>query len=80
MVGKGLNAHKFDCKGVNKAAVKTIMSQEGKNTLKFINHHKRMAKPYVIYADFESLITKIDSNVKAKQEKHLTMKLVVLDI
>ena len=31
------------------------MPEEGKNTLKFTNHHKQMRMPFIIYADFESL-------------------------
>ena len=36
------------------------MPEEGKNKLKFQNYHKQMPVPFVIYADFESLTTKIE--------------------
>ena len=31
------------------------MPKEGENILKFINHHKQIRVPYVIYTDFEAL-------------------------
>jgi len=31
------------------------MPEEGKNILKFANHHKQMRVPFIIYADFEAL-------------------------
>ena len=36
------------------------MSEEGKNKLAFQNHHKQLPAPYIIYADFEALTTKIE--------------------
>ena len=35
------------------------MPEEGKNKLSFQNHHKQFPAPFIIYADFESLTTKI---------------------
>ena len=36
------------------------MPEEGKNKLTFQNHHKQLPAPYIIYADFEALITKVE--------------------
>ena len=37
------------------------MPEEGNNTLKFQNHQRQMKVPFVIYADFESIIEKHDT-------------------
>ena len=55
-----LDAHKPDCKGIGQTAVRVEMPEEGKNKLTFQNHHKQMPAPFVIYADFEALVTKIE--------------------
>jgi len=31
------------------------MPEEGKNILKFANHHKQMRAPFIMYADFEAM-------------------------
>ena len=36
------------------------MPDEGKNKLMFQNHHKQQPAPYIIYADFEVLTTKVE--------------------
>ena len=53
-----LEAHRPECKGIGQTAVRVEMSQEGKLT--FQNHHKQLPAPYVIYADFEALTTKVE--------------------
>ena len=55
-----LTTHVPECKGIGGAAVKVEMPQKGKNILSFINHHKQLPVPYVIYADFEALTRKIE--------------------
>ena len=35
------------------------MPEEGKNKVKFQNHHKQMKVPFIIYADFEALVKKM---------------------
>jgi len=50
-----LTSHKNDCQGIGEKPQRTVMPEEGKNILKFINHHKQMRAPFVIYADFEAL-------------------------
>ena len=52
--------HKPDCKGPGNHAVKVNMPDEGKNKLMFQNYHKQMKVPFVIYADFEALTTKVE--------------------
>ena len=47
-------------------------------TLKFINHHKMLQCPYVIYADTEALIKKIDGVKSHKPAGIHSMFLVVL--
>ena len=53
-----LEAHRPECKGISQTAVRVEMSQEGKLT--FQNHQKQLPEPYVIYADFEALTTKVE--------------------
>ena len=53
-----LEAHRPECKGIGQTAVRVEMPQEGKFT--FQNHHKQLPAPYVIYADFEALTTKVE--------------------
>ena len=53
-----LNDHKDNCIQVNGTqAVK--MPDKDNNILKFVNFHKQMQVPFVIYADFESITEKI---------------------
>mgnify|MGYP001796290189 CR=1 FL=1 len=53
-----LNNHKDNCLEVN--GVQAIkMPDKKNNTLKFINHQKQQAVPFVIYADFEAITEKI---------------------
>ena len=73
-----LEAHKSDCRGIGQTAVRVEMPEEGKNRLTFQNHHKQLPAPYIIYADFESLTTKIEgaeldptkSNTSKKTQHH----------
>ena len=56
-----LQRHIPECKGIGDRAVRIEMPIRGKNDiLKFINSHKMMKVPFVIYADFEAIIKKID--------------------
>ena len=55
-----LEAHKLDCCGIGQTAVRVEMPQAGENKLTFQNHHKQFPAPFVIYADFEALTTKIE--------------------
>ena len=53
-----LEAHRPECKGIGQTAVIVEMPPEGKFT--FQNHHKQLPAPYIIYADFEALTTKVE--------------------
>ena len=71
-----LERHKPECKGLLKTPTRTEMMQEGENT-EFKNFHKKMKTPYVIYADFESILEKIEGcelspnkSFTVKTEKH----------
>jgi len=71
-----LENHKKYCNGLNGRPTRIELPEEGKNTLSFQNHHKKMEVPYVIYADFEALVRKIpgceicpESNKKATQRR-----------
>ena len=55
-----LEAHKPECRGISQTAVWVEMPEEGKNKLAFQNHHKQLPAPYIIYADFEALTTKVE--------------------
>jgi len=54
-----LERHTKYCNGVNGRPTRIEMPEMGKSTLSFQNHHKQMKMPYVIYADFEALVRKI---------------------
>ena len=54
-----LENHKPECQGIGQTAVRVEMPEEGKNKLTFQNHHKQLPAPYIIYADFEALTTKL---------------------
>ena len=53
--------HTTFCRGASSRPTRPDMPAEGKNTLKFQNHQRQMKAPYVIYADFESIIEKYDT-------------------
>jgi len=55
-----LERHKLECKGLLKTATRTEMHKEGENKMAFKNYHKQMKAPYVVYADFECVLEKID--------------------
>ena len=54
-----LNDHLFYCRGVKGRAVRAEMPKEGENALFFENYQNQMKKPWVIYADFKSIVEKI---------------------
>ena len=51
--------HKPDCGGIGGTVVRVEMPKVGKYMLSCRNYHKQMAVPYVIYADLDSLTTKM---------------------
>ena len=42
------------------AALRIILPDENRNVLRFDSYHKQLKVPYVIYADFETITTKIE--------------------
>ncbi|KAL9954681.1 hypothetical protein ACROYT_G042247 [Oculina patagonica] len=54
-----LENHEKHCNGVNGKPTKIEMPEEGNNKLSFKNYHKQMKAPFVIYADFEALLRKM---------------------
>jgi len=62
-----LERHKPKCMGQLKRPTRTELPKEGKNKVKFKNHHKQMKAPFVVYTDFESLIRKIYGCIKESQ-------------
>ena len=54
-----LEKHKPECQGIGQTAVRVEMPEEGKNKLTYQNHHKQLPAPYIIYADFEALTTRL---------------------
>ena len=55
-----LEAHKPECRGIGQTAVRVEMPADDKNTLSYQNYQKQLPAPYIIYADFEALTTKIE--------------------
>ena len=54
----------------NDRAIRIEMPIEGRNDiLKFTNLYKKMKVPFVIYADFEAIIKKIDDRSKTNTKK-----------
>ena len=53
-----LQSHLVECRGINEQAVRIQMPTENNKSIKFVNHKKQLKAPWVIYADFESIIRK----------------------
>ena len=62
--------HIEDCEGINKNSTRINMPTEGKNHITFKNHQNQMPVPFVIYADFESIIK--PKTEKADDKSELT--------
>ena len=56
-----LQKHSSLCRGASSRPTRIDMPEKGNNTLKFQNYQRQMKAPYVIYADFESIIEKYDT-------------------
>ena len=72
-----LERHKPECKGLLKSPTRMEMPKEGENKMAFQNFHKQMKAPFVVYADFECILKKIDTceqddkkSFTVKTEKH----------
>ena len=55
-----LEAHRPDCHGIGQTAVRVEMPEKGKNKVFFQIHHKQLPVPFIIYADFKALTTKVE--------------------
>ena len=62
--------HEKYCNGVNGRPTKIDMPEEGENILAFQNYQKQMKAPYVIYADFEALVKKIQGCERDPEKKY----------
>ena len=79
--------HTALCRGTSSRPTRIDMPEKGKNILKFQNHQRQMKAPYVIYADFESIIEMYDtcipptdrsSTTKTEVHKHCGFSLVAV--
>lgn len=71
-----LHNHQEYCDGVNGRPTRIDMPEKGKNMLKFTNRQNMQKAPYVIYADFESIIEGLPAdscNRTEKEEKRPSM-------
>ena len=50
-----------------------MMPKDGENKMAFTNYHKQMKAPYVVYADFESLV-KIIATCAPDDKHSFTLK------
>ena len=65
-----LQRHIPECNGIGDRAIRIEMPIKGKNdTVKCVNLHKKMKVPFVIYADFEAIIKKIDDHGRTNTTK-----------
>ena len=62
-----LDKHTPDCRGINQTAIAIEMPKEG-TKLRFENYHKQLKSPYIIYADFESIIEKMEGPENSPQQ------------
>lgn len=63
-----LERHQEICEGVNRRPMRIEMPEPG-STIKFQNWQRQQKVPYVIYADFESIIEKLPEERSEKTEK-----------
>ena len=72
-----LERHKPECKGLLKSPTRTEMPKQGENKMEFKNFYIQMKAPYVVYADFECILRRINTSepdskqsFTIKTEKH----------
>ena len=56
--------HQKYCNGVNGRPTRIEMPTEDNNILSFQNYHKQMKALFVVYADFEAVIDKIEKDAQ----------------
>jgi uncharacterized Zn-finger protein len=55
-----LERHIPECRGINERAIRIEMPTKDNKIIKFKNYQNQLKVPWVIYADFEANITKIE--------------------
>ena len=70
-----LKNHQKYCNSVNGRPTRIEMPEEGKNKISFQNYHKQMKMPYVVYADFEAILHKIQGCERSPESKSYTEKI-----
>ena len=68
-----LQSHFIDCQGIDEQAVRIQMPTSNNRIIKFVNHKNQLKAPWVIYADFESVLKKIEGPFKST-DKSFTHK------
>ena len=68
------NRQKY-CNGVNGRPTRIEMPEKGKNKVTFQNCNKQMKVPYVVYADFEAILHKIQGCERGPESKSYTEKI-----
>ena len=59
---------------MNGRPTRIVMPEEGENILSFQNFKKQMKMPFIIYADFEALVRKIESCERERMQTSYTEK------
>ena len=70
-----LQSHLVECRRINEQAVRIQMPILSNKSIKFVNHKNQLKAAWVIYADFESIIRKIEGPL-LPTDKSFTQKLV----
>lgn len=70
-----MKAHEIDCVEINNCAIKLPAPRANQEDnsykmLKFKNFKNKEPVPFVVYADFESILKKIDNDIRKVQEHH----------
>ena len=73
-----LEKHKKDCREINDGKAAPILPKKFKDrngkwripTTHFKNHHKKLPKPFTIYADFEAILENLEAKKKSDRESY----------
>ena len=65
-----LEKHQVDCNGVDQRTIRIQMPDKDKNKIKFTNYQKQVKVPYVIDADFESLLEPITTTAQNPEKSN----------
>ena len=69
-----LEDHLIDCRGINERAVRIQMPTPNNKSIKFVNHKNQLKAPWVIYADFESIIRPIEGPIPSPKKSFTHLK------